>query len=396
MTKSLDATPERKRSVWPDVLRGMAIFGVLTTHVIQRSDLLTIELTSGNSSMSKELSSYLGLGRYGVEVFFFLSGWLLMLLYGRDTTRKLSFSKYFLRRVARIWPLWMIFLVYSIIVDHFLDKGNWHYSRITPIGGSELVHSTPVIILLTATFTLFISQSLWINVMPGGWSILAEVGHYLLFPFVKSLTNRKLIRFLFINFLFFGVLNILREKYQIEPVILREVINSLYRLNLMSTLLYFILGMLTQSLYLEYKNGRFENMNLQMNKMAFVEIGFVLILIPLTPLNFGDNLQALGYLMLTLLLSFAALNLRFIKNVLVKVGKYSYFIYFCHFQALNLLQNFLHRRDGSLRFQIPEFLLNQISIFLILFVFVLGISYTLATISYRLIEKPIINAAHRF
>ena len=133
-----------------------------------------------------------------------------------------------------------------------------------------------------------------------------------------------------------------------------------------------------------------------MNNMAFVEIGFVLILIPLTPLNFGDNLQALGYLMLTLLLSFAALNLRFIKNVLVKVGKYSYFIYFCHFQALNLLQNFLHRRDGSLRFQIPEFLLNQISIFLILFVFVLAISYTLATISYRLIEKPIINAAHRF
>jgi peptidoglycan/LPS O-acetylase OafA/YrhL len=84
-----------------DVLRGLAIAGVISVHVAQT----TLE---GGSTVQ----SLFSLGKYGVELFFIVSGYLLFKLYGsnRDSLSK----SYYLRRITRIYPLWIFFLFLNV------------------------------------------------------------------------------------------------------------------------------------------------------------------------------------------------------------------------------------------------------------------------------------------
>ena len=58
-----------KRNLWIDVLRGLAILGVVLVHTMQTTNSLLV----GDRSVA--FTYLIELGRYGVEVFFFISGW---------------------------------------------------------------------------------------------------------------------------------------------------------------------------------------------------------------------------------------------------------------------------------------------------------------------------------
>src|ERR1700733_15194460 len=57
-------------------------------------------------------------GRMGVNLFFILSGFLIsyLLLVEKDTTGRVSFKSFYLRRILRIWPL---YLGYGLILTFF-------------------------------------------------------------------------------------------------------------------------------------------------------------------------------------------------------------------------------------------------------------------------------------
>lgn len=57
-----------ERSYWLDVLRGLAIFGVVAVHSIQLTDNIVLQ------NKSNFFSWLIGLGQYGVELFFFCRG----------------------------------------------------------------------------------------------------------------------------------------------------------------------------------------------------------------------------------------------------------------------------------------------------------------------------------
>lgn len=96
---------------------------------------------------------------------------LLASLYAKD----FRWPRCALRRIARIWPLWLAFLVFSVCESALLQTGAWHglptYTagpRISPLAA----------FLLTAFFVGgWINGNLWI-VVPGGWSIYCEMAHY--------------------------------------------------------------------------------------------------------------------------------------------------------------------------------------------------------------------------
>ena len=98
-----------------DSLRGIAILGVITVHTIFAANVINEKFGGKNY---KFITDILNFGQYGVEVFFFLSGVLISSIYPRE---KFGESKsYWTRRILRILPLWIMFVLIQLIRSKFL------------------------------------------------------------------------------------------------------------------------------------------------------------------------------------------------------------------------------------------------------------------------------------
>jgi peptidoglycan/LPS O-acetylase OafA/YrhL len=105
-------------------------------------------------------------------------------------------------------------------------------------------------------------------------------------------------------------------------------------------------------------------------------------------LNFGTQLGALGYLVIMISLSCGLFQFEKVRRLLIFMGKYSYFIYFCHFQVLFGLAR--ATRNFDLELFSP---FSQIIVFILVFVTTLLISISIAIPSYRYLERPILKKA---
>jgi peptidoglycan/LPS O-acetylase OafA/YrhL len=65
MTLQFEQIRTTERSYWLDVLRGLAIFGVVAVHSIQSTNSLVL------NNKSELFFWMISLGKYGVELFFF-------------------------------------------------------------------------------------------------------------------------------------------------------------------------------------------------------------------------------------------------------------------------------------------------------------------------------------
>ena len=132
-----------------DAIRGIAILGVIMVHVSniyeERESLL--------------LQSILSLGRYGVQLFFVISGFLMTQIVNEKAFSHVEFLK---RRVIRLYPLWLLFLVVFLFAN-----------SISPI------YLLPVLIIMLNTLS---PQTCWLG-YPGTWTIAAEFLHYIYFAF---------------------------------------------------------------------------------------------------------------------------------------------------------------------------------------------------------------------
>ena len=87
-----------------DAVRGVAILMVVATHSLSATVAVT-----GSYNIPAPLFKLFDYGQFGVQLFFVLSGWLMFSLYtGHGDFLQ---SSYWARRWARIWPLWIVFVV---------------------------------------------------------------------------------------------------------------------------------------------------------------------------------------------------------------------------------------------------------------------------------------------
>jgi peptidoglycan/LPS O-acetylase OafA/YrhL len=126
-----------------DVLRFFAFFGVFVFHAAPRT--MDFYAAAGFPAwLSTFLISTFGAGAYGVDLFFALSAYLItsLLLRERSATGKLDLRGFYIRRILRIWPLYLGFLAFAAIAARFLQgqdlplryiagytllAGNWIY-----------------------------------------------------------------------------------------------------------------------------------------------------------------------------------------------------------------------------------------------------------------------------
>ncbi|QOG21658.1 MULTISPECIES: acyltransferase family protein [Bradyrhizobium] len=152
------ATPF-SRSHTLDFLRGLAILGVIAIHVSQSfpSNIHAIDYA-------------FMCGWTGVNVFYFVSAMTMCLMWTQRAGETSPTRKFYIRRALRIAPLfWLAIPVYLV-----LNGTGPSYNAPNGIG--------PLQVILTATFLHGFWPDSVNSVVPGDWSIAAEMTFYLVFP----------------------------------------------------------------------------------------------------------------------------------------------------------------------------------------------------------------------
>jgi peptidoglycan/LPS O-acetylase OafA/YrhL len=101
-----------------DALRFFAFLGVFIFHAAPRS--MDFYVAAGLPAwLSRLLISIFGAGAYGVDLFFALSAYLItgLLLRERAATGALDLRGFYVRRILRIWPLYLAFVAFAAVMD---------------------------------------------------------------------------------------------------------------------------------------------------------------------------------------------------------------------------------------------------------------------------------------
>lgn len=167
-----------------DGVRFVAIFLVLIQHLHER--LLRRVGEHYPKVAGSALDDYLISGGVGVSIFFALSGYILHRNLSRqcERTGSLQLKKYFLRRLTRLEPPYvvvttLIFLV--LLLGLYQPEGKY-------LGSGE--RSLWISYLTTITYTHTVIFNCPPAVNPPGWTLEAEVQFYLIAPIVTLLLWR--------------------------------------------------------------------------------------------------------------------------------------------------------------------------------------------------------------
>jgi peptidoglycan/LPS O-acetylase OafA/YrhL len=174
-----------------DGIRFCAAFLVLLQH--------SFGFKKGYSDASPFVDRLFGdTGRLGVNLFFILSGFLIsyLLLVEKDATGTVSYRNFYLRRVLRIWPLYLGYgLVLTFFSPYVADKLGWGNDTTFPL------------MLLNLVFLLFFSVNMQIafvgtnrGMFEISWSVCIEEQFYLIWPLLMNNFRKKLPQLLVVMF----------------------------------------------------------------------------------------------------------------------------------------------------------------------------------------------------
>jgi exopolysaccharide production protein ExoZ len=147
-----------------DLLRGVAILGVVIFHVVLNFD-----------PHIKLISAFAGLGVYGVQLFFFVSALTMSLMWSRRSGEDRPITKFYIRRFFRIAPPFWLAIIGYLLLNNLVQP----QSLPSDMG---LRH-----IGLTSVFLHGFWPDTINKVVPGGWSIAVEMTFYAVFPFIAAI-----------------------------------------------------------------------------------------------------------------------------------------------------------------------------------------------------------------
>jgi peptidoglycan/LPS O-acetylase OafA/YrhL len=321
-------------------------------------------------------------GRFGVEVFFLLSGFLLSYLYEGPGQPK-SNKQFFFARFFRIWPLWIFF------------SGVW--SLVYLLANSEMSQAFELDWVLTgfilsSVFLLWLSPEHYDSFIGGAWSIQIEVFSYLIFAAMRNFSVTRilvlatLVNALGLSLVFMGDLDGL------------GILDALRRLSFQTGFNFFVLGWLLARVFTQHKllsksSGSVRSSVLEAFTFVFarhsVAISVWLLSFLLSPAIYGNTIEAIGFVVLALV--FAQLSGRslLISKLLERTGKLSYFMFFMHFLLLYALDLMipLESRPDTLAFVLVFNIVVLVAVFLA--------CYVPATFSLKYFEAPLMSFARK-
>ncbi len=118
------------------------------------------------------------LGYLGVSFFFVLSGFILFINYLGGTFKTISWRRFYVSRIARIYPAFLVTLLLALPLQLLSHQGRWFFTG------------------LGLNLSLFQSYSAisWKSFNMPAWSVSNEMTFYLLFPLLGLLFRKKVLR----------------------------------------------------------------------------------------------------------------------------------------------------------------------------------------------------------
>lgn len=353
--RTVDPTVSFSRSHTLDVLRGLAISGVMAIHVSQAfpSHLRMVDFVFSS-------------GWVGVNVFYFVSAMTMCLMWTRRETEMHRTRKFYIRRFLRIAPLfWLAIPLYLA-----LNGSGPSYDAPNGIG--------PVQVILTVLFLHGFWPDSINSVVPGDWSIAAEMTFYLVFPFVISSFGARRHLYLALAMLV-NLFNVCVYKPWAYSFFVSYygagsqafVWNALH-LDFLNQLPVFLTGC---ALFFSLRDG-FSKLD------AAMLVGWIVLAFAA---DRGSGSHEFNYLMINLTLgAFVCGCIRFATRCwpLEALGRNSYSMYLSHFAIIHGLRQLWPLADG-----LPSLLLAATLTALV--------SYLASMLTYRLVERRAQDFAQR-
>lgn len=361
-----------------DRLRAVAVIGVLVVHTSQ----FAFANLMGSDSASLGIFTLLSSGRFGVEVFFLLSGFLLSYLYetpGKPKTNK----QFFLARFFRIWPLWIIFSVVWSLFFLLEDRDESKFSN------PEWVVTG---LVLSSVFLLWLSPDHYDSFIGGAWSIQIEVLAYLVFALMRGLSVGKILTVAISVNLLGLALSFLSSMDGYG------VLDALRRLSFQTGFNFFVLGWLLARVFTHHTVLASDPVKIKssvLESFAFVFsqhsllLGAWMVSFLVSPAIFGNTIEAVGFVALAILFAQLSGKSRWISRLLERTGKLSYFMFFMHFVWLYILNSVIpvEARPSSLALVLA---FDAVAIFLIFIA-----CYMPAVFSLKFFEAPLMSFARK-
>jgi len=342
-----------KRIAELDGLRGVAALIVVVSHFFG-------EVPHGNR--------FLTFGWLGVDVFFVLSGFLIGSIILEQHTQPRFFNTFYMRRVARIVPVYFIVCVATLVLADMLGGHAWSDHPFSPV--------------VYAVFGSNITMSIWGG---GGewlrpaWTLAVEEQFYLLLPLLIVLTPRRLL------------LPVLIALW-VSATIFRAAICDSQPLAAFS-LLPGRMDLLLGGVITAYVNRRFDVSRYLVAIRAIPPVAMVLLVsaVLLSPYRFfivfSPTFASIGVACFLLaIVNGAPEGLRFRSPALRYFGRISYALYLVHQPVSGVLHgNLLNGTpDTGTPLQIAVTLLSAL------------VSIGIASASWTWLEAPILERAHAY
>lgn len=364
-----------------DLTRGIAILGVLAVHSEQKvADLFHL------------VRSIFNYGQLGVQLFFIASAITLCL--SMKERRENSSFNFYVRRYFRIAPLY-----YTAIVFYFIWRIFFSY-----------VESGLIAIHEKYSFLGVFENLLFLHgfdprnfsfVVPGGWSIAAEMCFYAVFPLLFSMQLKmgfeKFFKFsiFMIGISFFAqflAIDVVQPRLVDAGLLKKVYVNDEFGFiycTILNQLSVFLIGIMTFQ--------KLQDADISKYKLAFAIFLCCVSCFLLNTKEFktGYNgfvypiLSSIAFSIFLIKISVVGVFVSLPSRLLIKIGEVSFSMYLLHFFVLDLIsiayENSLFQLVGN-----PE--VRLVLLFSSLVVF----TYFCARISYEFLEKPAISYGRRF
>lgn len=363
-----------KRITNLDGIRGIAVLVVIAFHYIHNQTMYDSWLINRFGTSASALIKIAYFGWSGVDLFFILSGFLIGNILLKNKDSKALFKTFYIRRFFRIIPVYylLVALFFLLTLTSLYDpKASFFFDPI-PL---------PAFLLMIQNFYMAHYNHFGPLPLTPTWSLCIEEQFYLIMPFLIFLINRRFAWMLAVAGIIIAILaRHTASNYYSGYVLLTSRLDS--------PMMGFLLAWLHQ--YQTFREWIARHLWWVAGLLAMMAVVCWRFYAETHPGILGHTLVAFTFVLVVILAVYSKniLLAKMLSNAfLLEMGKLSYFIYLYH-QFVNGLLHlvFLKQRTPIL----DSYLSIGVT------VISLVITYLMAMLSFKFIERPAIGYSHRF